>query len=716
MKEIPKRYNPQEAEANIYKLWQENKFFTPEIKENKKPFVIIMPPPNANAPLHIGSAVFITIEDIMIRYNRMKGIPSLWVPGADHAGIATQVVYEKELKKQGKTKFDLGREKFFKKTYEFTLKNIEKQEDQIKKLGASCDWTRKRFTLEPDISESVYYTFKKLYNDGLIYRGDRIINWCASCGTALSDLEVEHIDEKTNLWYIKYPLKEKNKSIVVATTRPETMLGDTAVAVNPKDERCKDLIGKKVILPLMNREIPIIADKNIDPEFGTGAVKITPAHAEIDYKISKEHDLQIINVIGEDGKMTEQAGIYKGLTTKEARKKILEDLEKQNLIEKTEDYQHNLATCERCGSPIEPLISKQWFIKTKPLAKPAIEAVKKGKIKFTLKKFEKIYYHWMNNIEDWCISRQLWWGHRIPVWYCECGETIVDTKEPKECPKCKSSKLKQDPDTLDTWFSSGQWPFNVFNWPKETKDFKYFYPTTVMETGWDILFFWVARMIMLGIYCTGKPPFKEVYLHGLVRDKQKRKMSKSKNNTIDPLSVIKNHGADSLRMALVFSSSQGRDIIASEEKIIAQKRFVNKIWNAARFFMQIIEGNNIKIEKDVKKLKLEKEDEWILNEFKKTSKKVDQALEKYNFHIAAEELYDFFWYKLCAKTIENVKDRIYNTEDQKEKNNAASVLYFTLLNSLKLLHPFMPFITEEIYQLLPETNKKALIIEEWPEK
>ncbi len=711
-KDFPKNYKPAEVEEKIYKLWEKGNFFNPR-KSDKKPFVIIMPPPNANASLHVGSAVFVTIEDIMVRYQRMKGNPVLWVPGVDHAGIATQVMYEKKLREQNKTRFDLGRESFFNKVYEFTMKNKKTIENQLKKLGASCDWSRKKFTLDESISKSVYFTFKKLYEDNLIYRGDRIINWCSRCGTTLSDLEVKYEPRKAKLWHIGYPLaNHPEKKIIVATTRPETMLGDTAVAVNPKDKRYKELTGKEVVLPLLNRKIPIIADRRVDPEFGTGAVKITPAHDALDNKIGGDHKLETINIISKEGKMTENAGEYEGLTVKEARRKIVEDLKEEGSLEKEEDYEHSISLCERCDTPIESLISKQWFLKTKPMAKPAIEAVKKGDVKFISKKFEKIYYHWMENIDDWCISRQLWWGQRIPVWYCEeCGEIIVEDKKPNSCPKCGSEKLHQDPDTLDTWFSSGQWPFTVFGWPEKTEDYNRFYPTTIMETGWDILFFWVARMIMLGIYCTGKPPFKYVYLHGLVRGKDGRKMSKSRNNAIDPLEIIDNYGADALRMALIFGSGKGKDIIISEEKIIGQRRFTNKIWNAARFINQI---GDFEIEKDLKKLNLSKKDKWILKQLDKTTKEMEIAFEDFNFHIGAEKIYDFFWHKFCDITIEDTKKRIYNAENEEEKKTANSVLHHVFLESLKLLHPFMPFITEEIYQTMPRKDKKAMIAEEWP--
>jgi valyl-tRNA synthetase len=709
---MEKTYDSKKSEEEIYELWEKGNYFLPsEIKsdQDKKPFVIIMPPPNANGVLHAGHAVFVTLQDIMIRYYRMKGRSCLWLPGADHAGIATQVSFEKKLAKEGKTRFDLGRKEFCQKTYQFSMENRQTMENQLKKLGASCDWSRKKFTLEPKISQAVYHTFEKMYQEGLIYRGEKIINWCSRCQTALSDLEVKYQEKKGELFYIDYPILGSKKFITVATTRPETMLGDTAVAVNPEDKRYQNILKNKVKikLPLSERIIPLISDKKIETSFGTGAVKITPAHDPIDFEIGKTHNLEIINVIGKDGKMTEEAGKeYAGIKIMACREKVLKELEKLGLLRKCENYNHSIGTCERCQTTVEPLISKQWFVKAKELAKPAIEAVKKREIKFIPQQYEKVYFHWMENIKDWCISRQIWWGHRIPVWYCSCGEMIVSHQKPKTCPKCKSSELKQDPDTLDTWFSSGQWPFTVFGWPEETKDFKQFYPTTVMETGHDILFFWVARMIMMGIYCTGKIPFKHVFLHGLVRDKDRQKMSKSKGNVIDPLGVVELHGADALRMALVFGAAPGKDIIISEEKIIAQRRFTNKIWNAARFVLQRLEGKNDFFQKPEEK-EFKEEDRWILSELSLAKEKISQAIENFQFHLAAEEIYEFFWHKFCDKAIENTKGR--------DDSAARWTIYKTLLDSLKMLHPFMPFITERIYQSLPKKKEKALIIENWPE-
>jgi len=714
-------------EKKIYKLWEKNGFFKPKFRNQKKEkFCIIMPPPNANASLHIGHAVFVSLEDIMIRYHRMKGEASLWVPGADHAGFETQVVFEKYLEKQGKTRFQFSRKDLYKKIFDFTQKNRKLMENQLRVLGASCDWSRKKFTLDPDVIKEVYKTFAKLYKDKLIYRGKRVINWCSYHQTSLSDLEISYQKQKTKLIYIKYPICGSKKFITVATTRPETMLGDTAVAVNPNDRRYQSLLKKeiKLCLPLTKRTIPLVADEAIDPEFGTGAVKVTPAHDPADFEISQRHNLSAVQVIGKDGKMTNSAGIkYAGLSPLEARQRVVENLKKLNLLEKEEDYIHSLPVCYKCKNPIEYLISDQWFIKIKPLAEEAVRAVKKKKVKFVSKQSEKIFFNWMKNIRDWNISRQIVWGIKIPVWYCQgknnkkCRNRqgiIVSEKKPNKCPYCGSKHLKEETDTFDTWFSSGQWPFIALGYPN-SKDYKNFYPTSVMETGWDILFFWVARMIMLGIYRTGKEPFKYVYLHGLVRDKDRQKMSKSKGNVINPLSVVEQYGADALRMALVFGSSNQRDIIMSEEKVIAQQRFMTKIWNASYFVFQNL-GKNFNPKKtNPEKLALTKKDKWIIKEMKKTIKKATKSIDDFNFHIAAEEIYHFFWHKFCDKTIEDVKTRLRSEFNSEENKKAGKwVLYTVLLTSLKLLHPFIPFITEEIYQKLPGRPKKALIIETWP--
>jgi len=728
-------YNHKEIENKWYQYWEGKTYFTPHINNHKKPYVIIMPPPNANGELHIGHATFIAIEDILIRFHRMKGDPALWLPGADHAGILTQVVYERELEKKGKTRFDLGREEFFAQTYEFSIKNKNHMEAQLKALGASCDWGRKKFTLDAEISKAVYTTFKKLYDEGLIYRGERIINWCTRCGTALSDLEVEHEERKGKLWYIRYPLianrelqTDKREAIserqfiTVATTRPETMLGDTAVAVNPADKRYKDFVGQTVTLPLVSRVIPLIADLAVDPEFGTGSVKITPAHDPIDFEIANRHKLKTISVIGQDGRLTEYAGDFSGLRVQEAREKIVGELQKQGLLEKIEEYAYSVGVCERCRTIVEPLVSKQWFIKIKPLAEPAIEAVKTSKIKILPKRFEKIYFNWLENIRDWCISRQIWWGHQLPVYYCkeiinqECKKqsgVFVSIEIPKECPFCKSPKIEQDPDTLDTWFSSGQWPYTTLGWPNKQRsangeqraakisDFDYFYPTSVMETGYDILFFWVARMIMLGLYATGKPPFHTVFLHGLVRDEHGQKMSKSRGNVIDPLGVAEKYGADAVRMALVFGTSPGNDINLGETKIRGMRNFTNKLWNIGRFVL----SNNVKCQMSNVKLQETKEDQWVLEELGKTRKKVTADIENYRFGQAAEELYDFIWHRFADKYVEHSKTR---------REEAQPILEKVFEESLRLLHPFMPFITEDLWQKLSNKSGRSIMVSRWP--
>jgi len=728
---MDKTYNPQTTENRIYRLWERSKAFTPKVDKKKKPFCIIMPPPNANGSLHIGHARFIAIQDLLIRFHRMKGESALWLPGADHAGILTQVIFEKELGKRGKTRFDLGREKFYEEILKFTLSNKQIMYGQMKALGASCDWAREKFTLDPKISTIVLETFVKMYNEGLIFRSERLINWCPRCQTALSDLEIEYEEEKTKLWYIRYLFKDENKFITVATTRPETLLGDTAVAVNPEDKRYKSFIGKILVLPLMHREIPVVADSLVKQEFGSGAVKVTPAHDPLDFEIGKKNKLPLIQVIGFDNKITKDGGKYRDLPLSEAREKILEDLEEKGLLEKVEDYTHAVGHCERCKTPIEPQVSLQWFVKTKDLAKKAIAAVKEKKIKIIPSRFEKNYFLWMRDIRDWCISRQLWWGQQIPVWYCGtknlsslqklmnpdlanreiegCGQIIASIEKPKKCPKCQNKNLVRDPDTLDTWFSSGQWPFTTLLSSQNGGDFRYFYPTSVMETGYEILFFWVARMIMLGLYRTKKIPFKVVFLHGLVRDAFGEKMSKSKGNVINPLDVIKIHGADALRLALLYGSTPGKDLALSNEKIEAMRNFANKIWNAARFTLAYPNKPELKT-----RINPNNDDKWILEELDKTVKSVTEDIEKFKLGQAAETLYEFFWHKFCDKYIEAAKKR---------RNEAQPTLLRVLDTSLRLLHPFMPFITEEIWQMAKSKirkqkskifKEKALIIAEWP--
>ena len=700
----------------------------------------MMPPVNANGPLHIGHAVFVTIQDIAIRYQRMKGKEVLWLPGVDHAGFETQVVFEKVLEKQGKTRFQYSSQELYKMILAFTQKNRKTVREQLKKLGASCDWSKEKFTLDKDIIKIVYQTFESLYKEGLIYRGERVINWCPYHGTALSDLEVNHKSVKGNLWYIRYKIKKQktaNKNIhqnyiTVATTRPETMLGDMAIAVNSKDKRYKSLIGQQAIIPLINRLIPIIADKRVDLKFGTGAVKITPAHDPLDFEIGKDHKLKVLNVIDKSARMTgDIPKAYQGLTTLECRTKIVADLEKEKAIAKVEDYQHQVSICYKCKTPIEPLVSKQWFLKTTPLAQPAIKAVKEGKIKFIPGYYKKIYFHWLKNIKDWNISRQIVWGIRIPIWYGKRGsETkhiIISDKKPKMPKDC--DKLIPETDTFDTWFSSGQWPFATLlslgklkqrkrkmkTLQETTDEFDYFYPTSLMETGWDILFFWVARMVMLGIHITGKAPFRYVYLHGLVRDKDRKKMSKSKGNVIDPLGIIQLYGADALRMALVFGTGPGRDIVISEEKIIGQKKFANKIWNAFRFILMQNPpvADTKKLDRLNQKTKgITQPDKTILKNLEKTKNSVDKALDNFQFHQAAQKLYQFFWHNFCDKYLEASKKQLRNPEKRIQTLN---VLLKVSLDALKLLHPFIPFITEEIYQKMAIKNKKkCLMAEKWP--
>ncbi len=730
---MDKRYNHQQFEGKIYKEWEKLGVFSPDKDLSKKPFCIIMPPPNANGTLHIGHAMFVAVEDLMTRYARMRGLSALWLPGADHAGILTQVVFERELEKKGKTRFDLGREEFWKQCFEFSQKNKRGMYDQFRLLGASCDWTREKFTLDEDVTKIAYDTFYKLYKDDLVYRDWRMVSWCPRCLTALSDLEVNYKEEKSKLWYIKYPYADGSGEIIIATTRPETMLGDTAVAVNPKDKRYKDKIGKEVILPLVGKKIPVIADNVVDPKFGTGAVKITPAHDPDDFATGKRHDLEVIQIIGFDGKMTDGAGDFAGLKVKKAREQIVEKLEKERFLEKEEQHQHRVSYCERCKAVIEPLVSLQWFIKTKPLAQKAIKAVREKKTKIVPKRFEKTYFHWMDNIRDWCISRQLWWGHQLPIWYCGskgiselqtvmnpnlvkktepegCGKIYIGEKPPKKC-SCGKSNFIRDPDTFDTWFSSGQWPYSVLGYP-DSDDFKKFYPTSVMETGYEILFFWVARMMMLGLYRTGKVPFKTVYLHGLVRDVFGSKMSKSRpETTVDPTKTINNYGADSLRMALLYGASAGNDVIVGEDKIRSMRNFTNKIWNAARFITMIANDVNWKIY--FNKKVSSKDDQEILRKKDEVIVLVTEDFESYKYGQALEKIYQFFWHEFCDDYLEKTKDK---------RTQALPTLINVLVDSLKLLHPFAPFITESIYEVFREKledqkifSSKMLISSSWPE-
>lgn len=714
-----KPYNPQEAEEKIYKLWEERGFFNPDNLPkrstlNAKPFTIIMPPPNANGSLHLGHALMLALEDIMVRYYRMKGFKTLWLPGADHAGFETQVVYEKKLEKEGRSRLKMERGDLWKEIWEFTQKNKSVMENQVRRLGASCDWSREKFTLDEDITSKTQDAFIKLYGDGLVYRGNRLVYWCPKHQTGFSDLEVMHEEKIDALYYIKYG------PLVVATARPETIFGDVAVAVNPKDKRYKNLIGKEIEVDVIvsKLKLKVIADDTVDMEFGTGAVKITPAHDSNDYEMWIRHKNEIngpIEVINKYGKIdlirhfpeSVEAKKYEGLKVLEARKLVVEDLEKRGLIEKIDSaYRHNIALCYKCKNMIEPRLMSQWFVKMEPLAKPAIEAVKKGKIKIIPERYKKVYFHWMKNIRDWNISRQIVWGIRIPAWQCkDCGEWMVAKNQPKRCPKCGSVKIEQDPDVFDTWFSSGQWPFLTLGYP-DKKDFKDFYPTSVMETGWDILFFWVARMVMLGIYFTGKIPFKYVYLHGLIRDEFKQKMSKSKGNVIDPLGVVNEYGADALRMALVIGNTPGSDLAFSEDKIRGYRNFANKIWQASRFVLMNLEDFDFNI-----KPKLSAADRKKLNELSKIKKETSKLIENFKFYGAAEKIYHYFWRVFCDKIIEEMKPRLQNGD--KEKEAAQFILFEILKESLKMLHPFMPFITEEIWQNLPGNRNKLLIIEKW---
>ena len=703
-KEIPKIFEHQKTEPGLYQKWEQSGLFTPKIEPAQKPYTIIMPPPNAYDQLHIGHALFVAIEDIMVRYHRLKGEPTLWLPGADHAALASQIFFEKILKEEkGLTKYDLGREEFIKQLGAHIDANREMMENQLRRLGASCDWTRKKFTLDEDVSYAVRYTFKKMYDDGLLYRGERTVNWCPRCETFLSDLEVDHKDSAGQLVYIKYPIKgETNKYIVVATTRPETMLGDTAVAVNPGDKRFKDLVGKTAVLPIMEREIPIVADAYVTMEFGTGAVKITPAHDLNDFEVGKRHNLPVISVIGVDSKMTAAAGKFKGLKTKAAAAAIVEELQAQGLIEKIEPYQNAISICERCKSTLEPLLSKQWFVKIKPLTDPAIKVAETGEIKFIPEHFQKVYMNWMENIHDWNISRQLWWGHRIPVYYCQNNPDhfVVSIDPVNKCSECGGG-VKQDEDTLDTWFSSGLWPFTTLGWPKETNDFKYFYPTTMMETAYDIIFFWVARMIMLGIYCTGKVPFELVYLNGLVRDKQGAKISRSKGNVVDPLEMVGKYGADALRLGLLAGMAPGNDSIVSEERIRGYRNFANKIWNAARF-IQMNSGEDI----DMDRVELNLEDATQIKEFQVIIAEATGHMDKYRLAQAAELLYEYFWHQFCDKYIESAKNRL------KTDKSAEATLHYILKNCLIMLHPFVPFVSEAVWQNLYPGS--LLLGEKWP--
>ena len=710
-RELAKTYDPGEVEDRIYRFWMEKGYFHAKRDPRKKPYTIVIPPPNITGQLHMGHALDETLQDILIRWRRMQGYSALWVPGTDHASIATEAKIVEQMRKEGLTKEDIGREAFLKRAWEWKKKYGGRIVEQLKKLGSSCDWERERFTLDEGCSKAVREVFVRLYEKGLIYRGKRIINWCPHCRTSISDAEVEFAERDGFFWHIRYPFKDGSGSLEIATTRPETMLGDTAVAVHPDDERYRKLVGKMLILPLVGREIPVIADSYVKRDFGTGAVKITPAHDPNDFEIGLRHHLAVINIMDDGGNINENGGKYAGLSGMEARKRIVRDLKEQGFLVRTEPIKHNVGACYRCGTIVEPRVSRQWFVKMKPLAEPAIRVVQEGKIRFVPDRFSKIYYHWMENIRDWCISRQLWWGHRIPAWYCQdCGETIVAREAPHVCPKCGGTRLKQDPDTLDTWFSSALWPFSTLGWPDRTPDFKYFYPTDTLVTGYDIIFFWVARMIFSAVEQTGEAPFHTVLIHGLVRDEQGRKMSKSLGNGIDPLKIIGEYGADALRFMLATGNSPGNDMRFSKEKVQASRNFANKIWNAARFIRMNMEGHEVP---DTLPETLTRADRWILDSFNRLVKEVTENLEHFELGIAVQKLYDFLWDEFCDWYIEISKIRL-NSGDEEAAQNARRVLAWVMSSTMRLLHPFMPFITEEIWQALPHEGE-SIMVARWPQ-
>lgn len=711
LENLPKTYNPKDFEDRLYKYWNDNGYFTAHVDKTKKPFTIMMPPPNVTGSLHMGHALNNTIQDVLTRWKRMEGYSALWLPGTDHASISTEAKVVEKIKKEGRSKEELGREGFLEEAWDWTHKYGNTIKNQLKKLGVSCDWSRDRFTLDEGLSKAVEEVFIRLYEKGLIYRGDRIINWCPSCRTAISDAEVEHEDSNGSIWHIKYPIKDGDGFIVIATTRPETMLGDLAIAVNPEDERYKDIVGKTVILPLMNREIPIIADDYVEMEFGTGAVKITPSHDPNDFEVGERHNLGQYVIMNEDGTISSKGGIYQGLERYEARKKIIEDLDREGYLVEIKDHQNAVGHCERCTTIVEPLISKQWFVKMESLAKPALEAYKNGELNFIPERFGKVYVNWLEGIKDWCISRQLWWGHRLPVYYCEdCDEIMVSRTKPDKCSKCNSVNLHQDTDTLDTWFSSALWPFSTLGWPDKTADLSYFFPTDVLVTGYDIIFFWVVRMVFSSIEQTGEMPFKDVFFTGLVRDSQGRKMSKSLGNGIDPLEIIDEYGADALRFTLVTGNSPGNDMRFYVERVESNRNFANKLWNATRFVLMNLEEDVAKEELTLDNL--EEEDKWILSKLNTLAKEATENLDKYEIGMAAEKVYNFIWDEYCDWYIEMVKSRLYG-ENKESKETAEKVLLFVLKGILKLLHPFMPFITEEIWQHLPGGDT-PLILNNWP--
>ena len=716
-KELAKTYDPSGIEERLYQKWVDKKYFHAKADRSKKPFTIVMPPPNITGQLHMGHALDNTMQDILTRFKRMQGYNALWQPGTDHASIATEVRIISTLKEQGITKEDLGREGFLEKCWEWRKEYGGRITSQLRKMGSSCDWDRERFTMDEGCNKAVNEVFVRLYEKGLIYKGHKMVNWCPVCRTTISDAEVEYQNQASHLWHIKYQIIGTDDYLEFATTRPETMLGDTAVAVNPEDDRYKGLIGKKVMLPIMNREMPVVADDYVDMEFGTGVVKITPAHDPNDFEVGKRHDLPVINIMNDDGTINENGGKYAGMDRYEARKAIVSELDEMGLLVKIEDYSHDVGTHDRCHTTVEPLVKEQWFVKMDELIKPAVEGVKNGDIRLVPDNMQKTYFNWTDNIRDWCISRQLWWGHRIPAYTCDdCGELIVARTAPDVCPKCGGRHLSQDPDTLDTWFSSALWPFSTLGWPEETEDLKYFYPTDVLVTGYDIIFFWVIRMIFSGYEQMGREPFRTVLFHGLVRDSQGRKMSKSLGNGIDPLEVIDKYGADALRFMLITGNSPGNDMRFSYEKVEAARNFANKIWNASRFIMMNMEGKQVTVpdEKDLAGV-----DRWILSRMNRVVREVTDNMEKYELGVAASKIYDFIWDELCDWYIEMVKPRLYNTEDAVSQNAALYTLKSVLISALKLLHPYMPFVTEEIYCTLKEETSdedmdESIMISSWP--
>ena len=712
-KELAKTYDPKGIEDRIYQNWLDKKYFHAQVDRSKKPFTIVMPPPNVTGQLHMGHALDNTMQDILIRYKRMQGYNALWQPGTDHAAIATEVKVIQKLKEQGIDKNDIGREEFLKHAWEWKEEYGGRIVNQLKKLGSSADWDRERFTMDEGCSKAVEEVFVKLYNKGYIYKGSRIINWCPVCKTSISDAEVEHVDQDGFFWHINYPIVgEEGRFVEIATTRPETLLGDTAVAVNPEDERYQDLIGKMLKLPLTDREIPVIADSYVDKEFGTGCVKITPAHDPNDFEVGKRHNLPEINIMNDDATINELGGKYAGMDRYEARKAMVADLDALGLLVKVVPHTHSVGTHDRCKTTVEPMIKPQWFVKMQEMAKPAIEALKKNELNFVPDRFDKIYLHWLENIRDWCISRQLWWGHRIPAYYCdECGEVVVAKEMPKVCPKCGCTHFKQDEDTLDTWFSSALWPFSTLGWPDKTEDFDYFYPTDVLVTGYDIIFFWVIRMVFSAIEQTKKVPFHHVLIHGLVRDSQGRKMSKSLGNGIDPLEIIDQYGADALRLTLITGNAPGNDMRFYMERVEASRNFANKVWNASRFIMMNLE--KAEVPGEMPKDQLTAADKWILSKVNTLAKEVTENMDKYELGIAVQKVYDFIWEEFCDWYIEMVKPRLYNDGDT-TKSAALWTLKTVLVNALKLLHPYMPFITEEIFCTL-QSEEESIMISRWPE-